>query len=393
MAPSAGNRALFGLNSYSVNVFVWFGLGVLVPAGYIWLLPILSEREVLPLLKGYVAIAALFRPSAYPPLALGLVLVRDILQRRGASRRGSRIIRVQYWGPLLTFQLCFGLFLTFTVTWNRGIHTALIAMFSLAAIYHFVLITVYDRTPLIEVVILVMAICGFAGLIAMVLIITFAPLVEIPSLLCRALECIAHTGDGQVQKKGMVQYYSSKGRGGVDGGVCARARGGGRDGGVCARARGGAGGGVGYAQFKCYLWLDGVHWFTLRVHSLACLLTGMVLFTPVHALWALSEKRIAEFRAQFDAFDQDQSGNIDKAELKRLLRGNSIDTSQNGSYSIFSISCKGPLLPPYSAPARAGRNGRGPAGWFDCAAQVGDRLLRAAVYSDARMSAVPIWRE
>jgi hypothetical protein len=51
MAPPSRDK--YGANSYSFNVFIWFGLGVILPAGYVWMLPLLSEAELFPLLKGY----------------------------------------------------------------------------------------------------------------------------------------------------------------------------------------------------------------------------------------------------------------------------------------------------------------------------------------------------
>ncbi|KAJ1641017.1 hypothetical protein T492DRAFT_1138625 [Pavlovales sp. CCMP2436] len=123
----------------------------------------------------------------------------------------TKMICAQYWGCqsslnnlnnlLFAFQIFFGLFLTFTVTWNRNLHTAFVALFALAAIWHFVLIAFFDRAPFFEMAVLTMAIGGFLGvggvrvaLIVMVAAITFAPGLDIPPFLFWAIECIALTG-------------------------------------------------------------------------------------------------------------------------------------------------------------------------------------------------------
>mmetsp|Transcript_12568 Transcript_12568/g.31841 ORF Transcript_12568/g.31841 Transcript_12568/m.31841 type:complete len:190 (+) Transcript_12568:261-830(+) len=116
----------------------------------------------------------------------------------------TKMICAQYWGCqsslnnlnnlLFAFQIFFGLFLTFTVTWNRNLHTAFVALFALAAIWHFVLIAFFDRAPFFEMAVLTMAIGGFLALIVMVAAITFAPGLDIPPFLFWAIECIALTG-------------------------------------------------------------------------------------------------------------------------------------------------------------------------------------------------------
>lgn len=122
--PPAPNK--YGLNSAAGNAFFWFIPTACIPALYVWSLPILSERQTIPLQVGYPSDDRVKQsisfyistPSGTGCMAfvymLPVVAMWSEEARRSVFLHKSRTLRLTYFLSLLAFHIFFGLFLFFT---------------------------------------------------------------------------------------------------------------------------------------------------------------------------------------------------------------------------------------------------------------------------------------
>lgn len=191
----------YGLDA-GANAFLWFGLGAALPALFVWALPLLSMWQVLPLRTGYPPDDEVKQSVSYyiatPPgvgctaflFMLPIVAMWSEEARRSVMLYSGRALKLHFYASLFAFHAAFGLFLLFTVTWVPILHAIAVCLFSLAGLYHFIVIVLNDdRAPSAELAVLVVGGLSFAALIGIQIAIWagWSP----PEYLFWAVECLA----------------------------------------------------------------------------------------------------------------------------------------------------------------------------------------------------------
>ena len=155
---------------YETPGFWWF-FGVFLPSLYVWTLPLLSKIGFAEIgykesigysISGYIAnaratglMASLF---FYPCMLMWSPQARSCLDNRGY------VIKCVFNITLYVFQICFGGFLTCTVTWNEILHTTFVALFSICGIIHFTMIVKYANVSCWDGIFLKFGILAFISM-------------------------------------------------------------------------------------------------------------------------------------------------------------------------------------------------------------------------------------
>lgn len=186
----------------------WVVVGTLAPVLYIWLLPVLSERQVIPLRRGYgEGTAAELRtkhqvsffistPAGTGAMAalfiVPIVMMWSPVASRSTITHAGARARAAFYASLVAFHVGFGAFLVLTVTWSKDAHTVAVALFSIAALAHFALMLRLDpKRGAVETAILLVGGAAFAAIVVLVLGLAISRDLEVPPYLFWALECTA----------------------------------------------------------------------------------------------------------------------------------------------------------------------------------------------------------
>ena len=180
---------------YETPGFWWF-FGVILPTLYIWTLPLLSKIGFAEI--GYnesigYSISGYISNSRATGLMASLFFSPSMLMWSSKARKciDSRafIIKWLFNNTLYIFQICFGGFLTCTVTWNHLLHTMFVFLFAISGIIHFIIIIKYANKSYWDSICLKFGILTFIG----ICILTFLGYPFICDYTYWFLECFALT--------------------------------------------------------------------------------------------------------------------------------------------------------------------------------------------------------
>jgi hypothetical protein len=185
-------------------MFIYLGVGAVLPSLYIWLLPVLSEAQTIPLLRGYSAEFPAYKHqiSYYIATAPGTGLMAAVflqpLMLMG-SDEAARLnvqtapprIKIAYYGTLTGFKLGFGLFLFLTVTEYSWPHMFAVGFFCLSALGHALVTLLAGHIPPIETAIALIGALSTSALIVCIILVGAGG--ELPDYLFWGLECTALT--------------------------------------------------------------------------------------------------------------------------------------------------------------------------------------------------------
>jgi hypothetical protein len=194
----------YGVRSRWLAMLIYLGIGAILPSLYIWLLPVLSEAQAIPLLRGYDAEFPAYRHqiSYYIATAPGtgvmaavflqpLMLMGSDEAARLNIHTASPAVKRAYYGTLTGFKLGFGLFLWLTVTEYSWPHMFAVGFFCFCVLGHALITLHAGRMPLAETAIFIVGALSTSALIACIVVVGAGR--ELPDYLFWGLECVALT--------------------------------------------------------------------------------------------------------------------------------------------------------------------------------------------------------
>jgi len=168
MAP---RRDKYGIPSYAFNVIAWLVLGVVLPAAYVWTLPLLAKTGAVDLftdmsgdstaLSGYISTTEGTGFMAFT-FMFPVILMWSEEAGRANVTFGPRWVRILYFGTLLMFTICFGLFLALPTLTRRVSHAVMTFLFSVSGVAHFLVIALRDRLRSLELAVVLLGIPIFS---------------------------------------------------------------------------------------------------------------------------------------------------------------------------------------------------------------------------------------